>query len=413
MDELEALSKKLGRLKGAAALHKEARKEGIPVTLAQVKDFVAAVPQKQLLAQGAPSLGKSATAAIKEEGSRWQADLVQFRFSAQDTEETDEEGGDEKLRYALLVINVFDRKAHGISIADKSAETVLSAFRKILKKLGGDMKGGVLSSDTGTEFRNEAFQQLLKASDIAWKSKGTSSPNDLAVIDRLIQTVRKDITSRLQESPEKSWSDVLNAVLVAYNRSIHGAMRDAPADVGREPVLQFLALSDNAKKYQANKALAKKRVQKVVEAGAFRRPIKANAFKRGFEAKWKEKEELEAVSDGTLLKAKGDERRIDVKSVLPVPVATDTRRERKERPGAMDRRRRDKTEDLIAVLDDFIRVGQTQPLRNAGPYIRTNMGDGVYDATLRSVNRNLAGVLELWPERYKLVKDNYYAKRLR
>ena len=76
MDQLEALSKKLGRLKGAAALFREARKEGIPVTAAQVKDYVAAVPQKQLLAQSQPSLGKSATSAIKEEGSRWQADLV-------------------------------------------------------------------------------------------------------------------------------------------------------------------------------------------------------------------------------------------------------------------------------------------------------------------------------------------------
>ncbi len=43
MEDLEALSKKLGRLKGATALHKEARKEGIPVTLAQVKDFVTAI----------------------------------------------------------------------------------------------------------------------------------------------------------------------------------------------------------------------------------------------------------------------------------------------------------------------------------------------------------------------------------
>ena len=90
MEDLEALSKKLGRLKGAATLHKQARKEGIPVTLAQVTDFVAAIGSKQLLAPGQPSLGKSATARIGKEGSRWQADLVQFRFSAQD-EETDEE----------------------------------------------------------------------------------------------------------------------------------------------------------------------------------------------------------------------------------------------------------------------------------------------------------------------------------
>ena len=114
-----------------------------------------------------------------------------------------------------------------------------------------------------------------------------------------------------------------------------------------------------------------------------------------------------------LVKGKDDERLIDVKSVLPVPVATDTRRERRDRPGAMDRRRRDKSEDVMAVVARFIPVGQRRPLRNLGPYVRNAMGDSVYDKTLQSINRNLAGLLELWPEKYELQDGNYYAKRLR
>ena len=94
---------------------------------------------------------------------------------------------------------------------------------------------------------NEDFQRLLKNSDIVWKSKGNASPNDLSVLDRCIQGLRKDITARMMEE-QKTWSQVLNAALVAYNRSIHGTMRDAPADVGKEPVLQFLQISNNAKK---------------------------------------------------------------------------------------------------------------------------------------------------------------------
>jgi hypothetical protein len=41
------------------------------------------------------------------------------------------------------------------------------------------------------------------------------------------------------------------------------------------------------------------------------------------------------------------------------------------------------------------------------------MGQGVYDRTLQSINRNLAGLLELWPEKYELQDGNYYAKRKR
>ena len=317
MDQLEDLSKKLGRLKGVDKLYAEARKKGIDVSKAQVKDFVAGIGQKQVLSQSQPSLGKSATSAIANEGSRYQIDLIQFRFSSQEPD-SDEEESEETQRYAMIIINVFDRKAHAVTLATKSAEAVMSGMRKLLRKMGSDMKGGVLSSDMGREFFNEEFQRLLKTQDIAWKSKGTGEPNAIAVLDRCIQTLRKDVTSRMMEEPTKTWNQVLGASIVAYNRSIHGTMRDAPNDVGKEPILQFLQISDNAKKYKHNDALAKKRVAKVKDAGAFRRPKKAKAFGRGFEAKWNEKQDLEGVQDGTLLKATGDPRLIDVKSTLPV-----------------------------------------------------------------------------------------------
>jgi len=413
MDALEELSRKVGRLKGVDKLWKEAKKAGINVTRAQVKDFVEGIGQKQVLAQSQPSLGKSATTSIAKEGSRFQIDLIQFRFSQQE-EDSDEED-DAPQRYALIIINVFDRKVHAVTLADKSAETVLAGFRKILRKMGPDMKGGVLSSDLGKEFWNDGFQKLLKTSDIAWKSKGNGEPNAIAVLDRAIGSIRKDVSGRMMEAPTKTWSQVLNASLLAYNRSIHGTMRDAPNDVAKEPVLQYLQISDNAKKYAHNDALAKRRVARVRELGAFRRPKKAKAFKRGFEATFGDKEVLEEVTDGTLLKARGDERKIDVKSALPVAATTETAAERTARPGAMDRRRKAKTEDVISFLNNYLNVGETRALTSAGRWLRAQMEDGLYDRTLKSVNRNLAGVLELWPRKFELKERgrNYYVKRLR
>ena len=126
---------------------------------------------------------------------------------------------------------------------------------------------------------------------------------------------------------------------------------------------------------------------------------------------------MESVQDGTLLKARGDERLIDVKSALPVPAETDTAAERLARPGAADRKRREKTSDLIGSVKEWIGVNETRPLRNLGPHLRRTMADGVYDKTLQSVNRNLAGVLLLWPKDFELKagqgKPNYYLKRIR
>lgn len=413
---LEDLSKKIGRLKGVDKLYKEARKAGIDVTKKQVSDFVAGVGQKQVLAPGPPSLGKSATTSIAKEGSRFQIDLIQFRFSSQDAE-TDEEEDEEKKRYGMILINVFNRKAHGVTLANKSSEAVMAGMRKFIGKMGDELRGSVLSSDLGKEFMNEDFQALLKTRDIAHKTKGLASPNDISILDRCVQTLRKDITSRMMENPTKTWHQVLGASIVAYNKSIHGTMRDSPNDVGKpgNEELQYMQISDNAKKYAHNNALAKKRVTKIELAEGFRRPKKAKAFGRSFEAKWGDKEDLEGVQDGTLVKAKDDPRLIDVKSIQAVPVTTDTRAERIALPNAMERKRKAKTEDLISFLDNYMEVGETKSLRSAGPWLRAQMADGVYDAILKSINRNLAGVIELWPRKYELKERgrNYFALRLR
>ncbi len=143
-------------------------------------------------------------------------------------------------------------------------------------------------------------------------------------------------------------------------------------------------------------------------------PKKAKAFKRGFEATFSDKQELEGVQGGTLLKAKNDPRLVDVKSVLPVAISTDTRAERVARPGAMDRRRKAKTEDIISFLNNYLEIGETRALTSAGRWLRAQMADGLYDATLKSVNRNLAGVLELWQSKFELKErgKNYYVKRI-
>ena len=57
-------------------------------------------------------------------------------------------------------------------------------------------------------------------------------------------------------------------------RSIQATMRDVPSDIEDNEVLQYLQVSDNAEHFAHNSKLAKKRVAKVEEQGAFRRPLK-------------------------------------------------------------------------------------------------------------------------------------------
>ncbi len=409
---MEDLSKELGRLVGATALWREARKRGIGVSRADVKAFVEKISAKQILAPGPESLGKSATTSAAGEGSRWQSDLIQYRFSADD-ESDEEEETDEKKRYAVVVINVFDRTMHGVAVPDKESETVLNAFRKLVNKLPG-MRGGILSTDGGAERTNREFKKALDAWDIAHKVKGNGEVNSLAVLDRAIGMVRRDVKARLLENPEKTWSKVLGAAITAHNRRINSTMRDAPNDVGKHGELQFLQISDNAKKYAHNDKLAERRVTKVKDHGAFRKPLKVKAFKRGFEAAWGPKVELQEIQSGTLLKGQGEEKLIDVKSAQAVRAGSDTVADRAVAPRARVALKRENAAPIIDALDGWIKKGQTRPLRNAGPFLRETMVEGEYDKILGA--GNLATVLALFPRKYDLLpgqgRDNYYMKRI-
>ena len=89
--QLDKLSKKLGRLVGATALRKEAKKRGLQISKADVQAFVERISTKQVLAPGPESAGNSATTSATGEGSRWQADLVQYRFSADADADSDDD----------------------------------------------------------------------------------------------------------------------------------------------------------------------------------------------------------------------------------------------------------------------------------------------------------------------------------
>ena len=79
-NELERLSKKLGRLKGVDKLYTEARNAKINVTKKQVQDFVAGIGQKQVLTQSRPSLGRSATSTIEKKAQGGNAICFNFGF---------------------------------------------------------------------------------------------------------------------------------------------------------------------------------------------------------------------------------------------------------------------------------------------------------------------------------------------
>ena len=138
MSALERLNKELS-YPGQQALYLAARKKGLEVTRDEVRRLVSSNTAKQEISAAQPSKGKI---AAETETSRWQADLAEFH---------PRDSGLTKLQYALVVVNVFDRKTYTRVLPDKKPMTVRNAMKSIVQAAPGETPY-TISHDRGEEF---------------------------------------------------------------------------------------------------------------------------------------------------------------------------------------------------------------------------------------------------------------------
>ena len=133
-----------------------------------------------------------------------------------------------------------------------------------------------LLTDQGREF-NAFFSATLASEDIVHIAKDTTDRNGTAVVDRAMQTLKRDLAVRNERAPG-DWPDRLAAVVSAYNRRYHATVHDSPNEAAQGGVSHFLTLQDNAKKFEHNQRLTERRIVRLNAAGHFRPPIPGQAF---------------------------------------------------------------------------------------------------------------------------------------
>ena len=106
------------------------------------------------------------------------------------------------------------------------------------------------------------------------RTKRPEDRNAIAVVDRGIQTLKKDLATRVARKGGQ-WSDHFERAAGAYNARPHETAHGAPEDVERQPATEFRVLQDNADKFQHNKDLTDRRVKAVEDVDAFRAPTNA------------------------------------------------------------------------------------------------------------------------------------------
>ena len=161
-------------------LYRLARQRDLDVTQAMAFEALLADVGRQVQAPRPRALGKSAAEGPND---RLQADLIDFSQNTRG-----------KTKYGLVVMDVFTREAAVEPLQNKNAETVGRATKRAARELTGDDKNFVVTTDLGNEFAT-LDRELPK--EAVHRTKRPEDRNAIAVVDRGIQTLKKDLATRV------------------------------------------------------------------------------------------------------------------------------------------------------------------------------------------------------------------------
>ena len=264
---------------------------------------------RQVLAPKPRSLGKSAAEGPND---RLQADLVDFSQNTRG-----------RNKFGLVVTDVFTREVATKALPDKRAETVTQAAAEIIPGLVQQEGNYVVTTDLGNEFRG--LEEALPEG-VVHRQKDPTDRNATAVVDRAIQTLKKDLAGKVARDGG-GWAEHVDEATEAYNARPHEAVTVAPEDVETKPAATFRVYQDNARKFKHNDELTRSRQRRLEEAGAFRAPTNAA---RSFQPQYGAVREVSSYDSMMVRATDGSETLL--KQALPVPRGSAEPRGRLTRP---------------------------------------------------------------------------------
>jgi len=265
---------------------------------------------KQLFAKGPSYTGKIYSPGIDR---RWQSDILV------NTQKPSEFKGT-KWEYALIVVDVFSRFVWCRLITSPAEAHV--GMQEIL----GEAKEApeVVATDADHGFLSPQFQKLLSSRGIQHFVR--AGRNDLAVVDRVIYTLKRTLASHSLESGRNDWAEQIGQAVKAYNDSPHGTLMDgAPDDIRgadgvvKNKVLYFRREQQEARNMQTNSDQILERAERLQKEGSYRvYKHKEKLGRRVFEPSWsREQHEAKTIEGAYVFDEHGN--RHPIKETLAVP----------------------------------------------------------------------------------------------
>jgi hypothetical protein len=284
LEELRALAHDRN-IRDARKLYQLAKAQEMRgVTQALATEALSSSVARQVLAPPPRSAGHFASS---RPGQDIQADLIDF------SKNTKLKG--QPHRYAVVVADVFTRKLGIEPVKDKSSATVAAAMQRELKEMNAD-KNALVRTDKGREFAGLDNEQNVH------QTRDVRDTNGLAIVDRGIQSIKRDLAAEVGKKKGTKWADVAEKVVQDHNETPNSAVFGPPDSVEKNPVQQFKVLQQNADYYAQNAKSTERMKAAIEKAGYFREPIDNQG--RSFKPKYGPAQEVERV-DSDYVHAKG------------------------------------------------------------------------------------------------------------
>ena len=140
-------------------------------------------------------------------------------------------------------------------------------------------KDYAITTDAGKEF-SRLEEGGIPPEAVHRSKRGT---NNIAVLDRAMQTVKQDSAAAVADGDANTWVDALPLAISVHNARPPSAVFGPPETVETRAEQDFRTISDNARKGLLNRNTQLSKSKALKEAGAFRAPLPS---KRSFEPRY-------------------------------------------------------------------------------------------------------------------------------
>ena len=134
----------------------------------------------------------------------------------------------------LNIIDCFSKYAWSVPLKEKTAKTVLDAFKSVVKRSASNVGRRSprlpkhLWVDEGKEFYNKDMTAWIKENDIVRYS--THGEHKSAVVERFNRTLKTNMWKRFTAENTRNWVSMLDKLLSEYNNKYHTTIRMKPVD---------------------------------------------------------------------------------------------------------------------------------------------------------------------------------------